>query len=77
MDWELVGILLKQYGIPYLIAGIFGWAFWQERKENRENAKAQAVADREDAKAMITVLVEVRDSLRSFKEIWDRAVPRR
>lgn len=73
MTWEVVGILLKDHGIYALIICVLGWAYWQERKENRETAKA----DKEDNKAMITALVEVRDALRSFKEMIEARFPRR
>jgi len=73
MTWDVVGLLLKDHGIYMLIICALGWAYWQERKEALEKAKT----DKEDNKAMITALVEVRDALRLFKEKIDSKFTRR
>ena len=63
MTWDLVGIILKEHGIYVFAITVLGWAYWQERKENREAAKA----DKEESKLLISALVEVRDALRNVE----------
>jgi len=77
MTWDVLGLILKEHGIYVFAISVLGWAYWKERIENRDNSKAQAAADKEEAKTMITVLVEVRDALRSFKEALETRFPRR
>jgi cbb3-type cytochrome oxidase subunit 3 len=77
MTWDVIGLILKEHGIYVFAIAVLGWAYWQERNENRQNAKEQAAADKEESKVMITVLVEVRDALRSFKEALETRFPRR
>jgi hypothetical protein len=77
MTWDVLGLILKEHGIYVFAISVLGWAYWKERIENRDNGKAQAAADKEEAKTMITVLVEVRDALRSFKEALETRFPRR
>ena len=76
MSWEILDILVKEHGVYLAFIVVIGWAYWQERKENRLRTKEQAAAEREDTKVMITVLVEVRDALRAFKEVLERKFPR-
>lgn len=64
MTFELIGLILKEHGIYVFAISVLGWAYWQERKENRDMAKAS----KEDDKQMIVALIEVRDALRAFKE---------
>ena len=73
MTWDVVGLILKEHGIYVFAITVLGWAYWQERKENRDAARE----DKAENKAMITALVEVRDALRSFKEALDSRFPRR
>lgn len=73
MTWEVVGVILREHGIYVFAISVLGWAYWQERKENRD----AALADKEENKTMITALVEVRDALRSFKEVLENRFPRR
>lgn len=73
MTWDVIGLILKEHGIYVFAISVLGWAYWQERKENREAAKI----DKEENKSMITALVEVRDALRSFKEVLESRFPRR
>lgn len=77
MTWEVVGFLLKEHGVYVLAISVLGWAYWRERSENRESAKEQLALDREESKTMITVLVEVRDALREFKQVLESRFPRR
>jgi cbb3-type cytochrome oxidase subunit 3 len=76
MSWEIFEILVKEHGVYLAFLIVVTWAYWQERKENRLRTKEQAAAEREDTKVMITVLVEVRDALRAFKEVLERKFPR-
>ena len=73
MTWELIGLILKEHGIYVFAITVLGWAYWQERKENREAMKA----DKEENKTMIVALVEVRDALRSFKEALENRFTKR
>ena len=73
MSWGIVSALLENHGIYMLAIVAIGWAYWQERKENRDAAKA----DKEESKQMITALLEVRDALRSFKETLESRSGRR
>lgn len=73
MTWEMIGLILKEHGIYIFAITVLGWAYWQERKETRNAARA----DKEENKTMITALVEVRDALRSFKEALENRFPRR
>jgi len=77
MTWDIIGVILQEHGIYVFAISVLGWAYWKERNENRDSTKAQALADKEEAKTMITVLVEVRDALRSFKEALETRFPRR
>ena len=72
MTWDIAGLILKEHGVYVLAIVVMGWAYWQERKENRDATKV----DKEENKQMITALVEVKDALRSFKEALDAKLRR-
>jgi hypothetical protein len=57
--------LLATHGPWALFSIILGWAYWQERKANIANA----VADKEESKAFITALVEVKNALQQLMDV--------
>ena len=72
MTWEVVGLILKEHGIYVFAITVIGWAYWQERKQNMKNAEDE----RQESRTMITALVEVKDALRSFKDMIETRFPR-
>ena len=73
MTWEVIGIILTEHGIYVFAIAVLGWAYWQERKYNRDSDQA----DKAESREMITALVEVKDALRQFEEMIRDRFPKR